>query len=102
MRKFLIATALVAVAACGDKAAEGAKDSTPAMAPAAAPAAAPAMDSTMKMDSTKKDSAMAPAAAPAAAPAGAKKPCASLLADAPRTPRAQRPGRSVSRHPRFT
>jgi hypothetical protein len=71
MRKYLIATALVAAVACGDKAAEGTKDST--MAPAPAPAASAPMDSTMKMgDSTvKKDSGMA---APAAGAPAAKKP----------------------------
>jgi hypothetical protein len=53
MRKFLIAAALVAVAACGEKAAE-----TPADTTTVAPAAT--MDTTMKMDSTtvKPDSTM--------------------------------------------
>ncbi|MGH7594191.1 MAG: hypothetical protein ACRELE_10135 [Gemmatimonadales bacterium] len=53
MRKFLMAAALLAVAACGEKKAASA-DSTATMAPVA-PAAMSAMDS-MKADTMKKDS----------------------------------------------
>lgn len=59
MRKFLMAAAVLAVAACGEKAAEEAPVDSSAMAP---------MDSTMQHDSTATDSTMAKdsAAAPAA------------------------------------
>lgn len=61
MRKFLMAAALLAVAACGKKNANAADTTT--MAPAAAPAMAPvdttAHDTGMKMtDTTKKDTGM--------------------------------------------
>lgn len=61
MKKMLVLTALVLVAACGEKKADAPAADSAAMAPAPAPAPAPAMadsthkaDSTMARDTTKK------------------------------------------------